>query len=134
MKLKRIRKKLNKEINKNGTISNRAIEAGKIIDQITVEEMQESYRQKEWSLFERSMKALQYVTVQLEKFPTVEEWNRFAMENGMYSSLSLEYMSQMNWNKIRTNIYKEINHSVKQAKQKKKDNQENTQKKGNKKM
>ena len=59
--------------------------------------------------FNMSYEALKVMTLQLEKFPTVNEWNKYAKENNYLSHLSLEYISKLDWNYLQVKIEREIN-------------------------
>lgn len=62
--------------------------------------------------YEYSYKQLKIVTQQLERFPSVQEWNKFAKENVLLSSMSMQYISKLNWNYLRTKILRELNMDI----------------------
>jgi len=41
-------------------------------------------------------------------FPTVEEWNKIAEEEGYLSHISLEYIAECNWKQFKIKLLKEI--------------------------
>ena len=41
-------------------------------------------------------------------FPTVEEWNKIAEEEGYLSHISLEYLGECNWKELKIKLIKEI--------------------------
>lgn len=116
MKLKKIRKKVNKCACKYGTTDKKSIEIGKAIDEITIKQMQEDWYVQKDDMYQKSLNDLVHVTIQLERFPTTEQWNNYAMENNCYTSISLEYISGESWNRLRSITYKKINEMVKQRK------------------
>ena len=42
------------------------------------------------------------------EFPTVEEWNKIAEEEGYLSHISLEYIGECNWKELKIKLIKEI--------------------------
>jgi len=42
------------------------------------------------------------------EFPTVEEWNKIAEEEGYLSHISLEYIAECNWKQLRMKLVKEL--------------------------
>lgn len=43
-----------------------------------------------------------------DDFPTVDEWNKIAEEEGYLSHVSLEYITECNWKEIKKFLIKEI--------------------------
>ncbi len=41
-------------------------------------------------------------------FPTVEEWNKIAEEEGYLSHISLEYIGECNWKELKIKLFKEV--------------------------
>ena len=41
-------------------------------------------------------------------FPTVEEWNKIAEEEGYFSHISLEYIGECNWKELKIKLLKEV--------------------------
>ena len=62
--------------------------------------------------YEQSYKQLKIVTQQLERFPSTQEWNKFAKENCLLSSMSMQYISKLNWNYLRTKVLRELNMDI----------------------
>lgn len=42
------------------------------------------------------------------EFPTVEEWNKIAEEEGYLSHVSLEYIGECNWKELKIKLIKEL--------------------------
>lgn len=42
------------------------------------------------------------------EFPTVEEWNKIAEEEGYLSHISLEYIGECNWKEFKIKLLKEV--------------------------
>lgn len=42
------------------------------------------------------------------EFPTVEEWNKIAEEEGYLSHISLEYIGECNWKELKIKLIKEL--------------------------
>lgn len=42
------------------------------------------------------------------EFPTVEEWNKIAEEEGYLSHISLEYIGECNWKQLKIKLIKEL--------------------------
>lgn len=62
--------------------------------------------------YEQSYKALKTITQQLKRFPSTQEWNKFAKENCLLSSMSMQYISKLNWNYLRTKVLRELNMNI----------------------
>ena len=56
-----------------------------------------------------SMYELRKITKLFAKFPTVEEWNRYAKENLLLNSESIKYISGLNWHKLKDRIKNDLN-------------------------
>jgi len=61
------------------------------------------------SYYETSYSVLKRITKEFNKFPTVQEWNNYAKENNCLSSMSMEYITKMDWNYLRVKILRELN-------------------------
>lgn len=58
--------------------------------------------------YELSYKELIKLTIKNNKFPTLEEWNKFAKENNLLSSESMKYISTLEWKYLRLKVNKQI--------------------------
>lgn len=114
-RIRSLRNKLHKSINKHGLDSD---ETRKISDEMDklINEYYDSIKQIEYPsdsemrlYYELSYRALKTITQQLERFPTIQEWNQYAKENYLLSSISIQYISKLNWNYLRTKILRELN-------------------------
>lgn len=117
-RIKSLRNKLHKSIKKYGV---NAEETRKISDEMDklINEYYDNIQQIEYPTdsemkvyYEQSYKQLKIVTQQLERFPAVQEWNKFAKENCLLSSMSMQYISKLNWNYLRTKVLRELNMDI----------------------
>lgn len=119
--IERARKKLNTSIEKTGLNSkqtrNLSIEIDSLIN-LYYESDDNEYKRKEkkypsnnfmYEFYKQSYYQLLEITYELEKFPTVQEWNAFATKKIYMSNQSLEYVSGLSWNELREKILKENN-------------------------
>ncbi len=114
-KISSLKNKLNKTIQKTGLNSNETRDISDRIDSL-MNEYYSSIKEIEYPEFsnmpyyyKKSYEALTSVTQQLERFPTVQEWNKFAKENNHLSSISLEYITKSNWKYLEIRIERELN-------------------------
>lgn len=114
-KISSLKNKLNKTIQRTGLNSKETREISDKIDSL-INEYYNSIKEIEYSEFsnmyyyyKKSYEALKNVTQQLERFPTVQEWNKFAKENNHLSSISLEYIAKTNWKYLEIRIERELN-------------------------
>lgn len=112
-KIKKLRKKLNISIEKNGINSKETEELSnemnalinKYYDMKKIEypcnsTMKENY--------ENSYNELKQMAKRMNIFPTVEMWNKYAKENNCLSNMSIEYISELKWNYLRAKVLSEI--------------------------
>lgn len=114
-KISSLRNKLQSSIEKTGVNSNETREISNKMD-ILIKEYYDSIKEVEYPKFsdmylyyKKSYKELKDVTQQLEKFPTVQEWNKFAKENNYLSNVSIEYISRLNWKYLKIKVERELN-------------------------
>lgn len=114
-KIKTLRRKLDTAIKKYGLNSNETREISKEIDKLIKEyydnnKIIEYPKNSEMIMYyNQSYKALKIMTLQLKRFPAVQEWNDFAKKNNCLSHLSLEYMSKLNWKYLKIKVERELN-------------------------
>lgn len=114
-KIKSLRNKLNRSVIYYGLYSQdtrrMSLKINKLINEYykTVEQVRFPKYSNMPYLYDISYKALKIVTQQMNKFPTVQEWNAFAKENHYLSNVSLEYISNLDWNYLRVKILRELN-------------------------
>ena len=58
--------------------------------------------------YELSYKKLVKLTVQNNKFPSLEEWNEYARENNLLSAESMYYISMLEWKYLKLKVNKQI--------------------------
>lgn len=114
-RIKKLRKSLNKSIEKYGLNSNETKEISREMDEL-IKEYYSSVKTVEYPKFsdmilyyKKSYEMLKSVTLQLNKFPSVQEWNSFAKENNCLSHISLEYISKLDWNYLEIKVKRELN-------------------------
>ena len=114
-RIKTIRKLLDKNVEKYGLNSNETREISNKMDNL-IKEYYDSIKTVEYPNFsdmflyyKKSYEMLKNVTLQLKKFPSVQEWNKFAKENNCLSHISLEYISKLDWNYLEIKIKRELN-------------------------
>lgn len=113
--IKKYRKILTKTITKTGIHSKETTEISNQIDRLIVQ----YYKQTKTisfptesstnQFFEKSYQALKIVTLDNNKFPTVEQWNQFAKKNDCLSHKSLEYITRLDWNYLEIKVERELN-------------------------
>lgn len=117
-RIKSLRNKLHKSIKKYGV---KAEETRKISDEMDklINEYYDNIQQIEYPsdsemriYYEQSYRAMKTITQQLERFPSIQEWNQIAKEKYLLSSTSMQYISKLNWNYLRTKILRELNMEI----------------------
>lgn len=117
-RIKSLRNKLHKSIKKHGV---NAEETRKISDEMDklINEYYNNIQRISYPTdsemkvyYEQSYKQLKIVTQQLERFPPTQEWNKFAKENCLLSSMSMQYISKLNWNYLRAKVLRELNMDI----------------------
>ncbi len=113
-RIKKLRKKLNVSIKKNGL---KAEETKQISHEIntTINEYYTSIKitrypenSKMKKFYEQSYIALKQLTSEQKKFPTTQEWNAHAKQRGYAMHITLEYMSQLEWNYLQIRVEREL--------------------------
>lgn len=113
-KIERLREKLHEAIDKYGINSNETAEISKKIDKEIDKYYNEENKKEypEWSntpmYFEESYKLLKKVTKEFGEFPTVGGWNKYAKEYNLFSAVSIEYITGLDWNHLRVKVKKEV--------------------------
>ncbi|MCI8362293.1 MAG: aspartyl-phosphate phosphatase Spo0E family protein [Clostridia bacterium] len=110
-----LQNKLNKNIEKYGLSDKKTIELSEKIDAYinyyyaTIKERQYPTGSEMFSYYRISYDKLKELTIEKEKFPSAEEWNKYAKEYGLLCSESMKYISMLDWNYLRVKINREIN-------------------------
>ena len=114
-KIKKARIKLEEAIEEKGLNSHEVRKLSDKMDEL-LNEYEKSIKTIEYpkynamfKCYKESYKALKKITKDFKKFPTVEEWNKYAKENDLLSHASMEYISTLNWNNLRIKVLRELN-------------------------
>ena len=109
-RLERLREELHMSISKNGLNSEKTMEISDEFNKVLnlyyengVGYSKDSIMCKEYI---KAIKALKKITKDFSKFPTVNEWNKYAKEHNLLSSESIKYIIRVNWHEIRNKIKK----------------------------
>ncbi len=111
-RFEKLRCKLHTAINKYGINSKETREISKKFDGLV-----NSYYEKERQYPENSLMRIKYleslnilrkITRDFSKFPSTDEWNKYAGEKGLLCTESLKYITGINWHQLRNRIKSEI--------------------------
>lgn len=58
--------------------------------------------------YKKSLEELKNLTKDLGSFPSTKLWNEYALKNDCLSYVSMEYISKLNWHKLKRKIKLEI--------------------------
>lgn len=117
-RIKSLRNKLHKSIKKYGVNAEETRKMSDEMDKLINEYYDNIQRisypdDSEMRLYyEQSYRAMKTTTQQLERFPSIQEWNQIAKEKYLLSSTSMQYISKLNWNYLRTKILRELNMEI----------------------
>ena len=96
-RIRNLRNKLHESIKKNGLDSDKTRKISDEID-VLINEYYNNIQQIKYPAdsemkiyYEQSYKMLKIVVQQLERFPSVQEWNKFAKENCLLSSNAIYF-------------------------------------------
>lgn len=106
--VERLRKKLYDAIDEYGINSKEVYKVSIKMDKIL---NKRGYDDKNlmYNKYLDSMYELRKITNLFAKFPTIDEWNKYAKENMLLNSESIKYISGLDWNKLRDRIKKDLN-------------------------
>ena len=111
--ISKLRKKLDMTIKKNGIHDEKTTSLSDEMNELVNEYEREYSRIKFDSDMEnfylKSYQALKEKTKDEDRFPSVIEWDKFAMKNNYLSHISLEYISKLNWKYLKIKVEREIN-------------------------
>lgn len=106
--IEKIRGELHMVINKYGINSKEAIKKSEEFNELLnlyykniVEFSEENMMDKKYI---ESIQVLKKIDKDFAKFPTVDEWNKYAKEHDLLSSESIKYIMGINWHDIRSRI------------------------------
>lgn len=119
-KIEKVRYKLHQSIEENGLNSEKTKKINNEINELInlyyatkddnyIKSQKDYPRDSEiWQRYQTSYIELRNRTIDLNKFPTTQEWNTFSKQKNYLNFQSIEYISGLNWNEIREKILKEI--------------------------
>ena len=118
LEIKKARKKLDKNIEKYGLADAKTREYSNEID-ILINEYYKSKRTKDYPLdsfiinyYDSSYKELKKITKEFNEFPCVDAWNNYAKQKKLLNNVSMQYIANLDWNKLRTRVKAEINSKI----------------------
>ena len=124
-KIRKLRVKLEEAITKKGLNSPEVREISNKMDELLndyekntkIVEFPKYSMMPEW--YKKSYRDLKKITEDFKKFPSVEEWNMYAKTNNLLCNVSLEYITQLNWNYLKIKSERELNFKVIKSPEKK---------------
>ena len=108
----KLRKKLNESVVKNGLNSEKTKKISEKFNKL-VNSLYESEKRYDktnilYIKYEESIFHLTKITKEFAKFPSIEEWNKYAKEKYLLNLESLKYISGLNWHHLRSKIWSKI--------------------------
>lgn len=106
-----LRKRLHKSIEENRFYSEKIRKLSEQFDKLI-----NSYYKNERQYYEENFMHIKYnetlnhlrkISREFGKFPTIEEWNKYAKEQDLLCSESLKYISGINWHALRNRTLSE---------------------------
>lgn len=118
LEIRKLRKKLDDSVEKNGTESDITKKISLEMDAL-INEYYKNKKIREYphtsdiiTNYEKSYKKLKSITQEFNEFPSTKAWNKFAQENNFLSSTAMQYVSKLDWNKLRDKIKAEIHAKI----------------------
>lgn len=118
LEIKKVRRKLDDNIAKNGLQDKQTRIYSDEID-ILINEYYKSKQIRKYpaysniiTYYEKSYKELKKITKEFNEFPSTNAWNKYALEHNCLSSTAMQYISMLDWHKLRTKIKAEINTKI----------------------
>lgn len=115
LEIKKARKKLDRNIAEKGLKDKQTRLYSDEID-ILINEYYKSKETRDYPItskfishYEISYKELKKITKEFNEFPSVRDWDKYAQENNYLSSTAIQYISMLDWNKLRDKVKAEIN-------------------------
>lgn len=114
LEVRKLRKKLDKSVEKNGTEAEETKRISREMDNL----INEYYENKkvtgapEWSNFDKAYEELKRITKEFNEFPSARAWDKYAQEKNYLSNTSMQYISGLDWHKLRDKIKAEINAKI----------------------
>lgn len=110
-KIEQLRNKLHEAIDKYGIDAEEtrriSVELDKRLNECVYNEKNLMYNKYLESMFE-----LRKISKIFGKFPTIDEWNKYAKENMLLNSESIKYISGLNWHKLKDRIKNDLNKKI----------------------
>lgn len=112
------RKKLDASVKRTGLNSEETRKISNKMDKLiceyynSIEMIKFPFSSQMEEFYKNSYNVLKKITKEFNKFPNVDEWNKYAKENNFLSSQSIEYIAQLDWNYLRAKIIREINEKI----------------------
>lgn len=107
---------LNDDVEDNNLNNESALKLGNKIDKLINDYYSLSIPKREFPLkskmkefYDASYRELKRITIENNRFPELEEWNKYAKENNLLSSESMKYISMMEWKYLKLRIKRQIN-------------------------
>lgn len=114
--IERKRRKLHNSIEKNGIDSEETKKISLEIDNLLNKyyKIEKKYNEDNIIsiLYKKSIKEIKKLTIDLGSFPTTKIWNEYAFKNDCLSSISLEYITGLNWHKLERKIKLDITKKI----------------------
>lgn len=114
-KIKSERQRLQKTINKYGMKSKETRIVSDEMDKL-IQEYYESTKVMEYppeseilENYKISYRNLKEITSENKRFPTIENWNKYAKTNKCLNHITMQYISKLDWNYLRTKVLSENN-------------------------
>ena len=111
-KFEKLRGKLEMSINKYGLNSEKTRKISEKFEELINSYYKNEIQYHEDSImyinYKESIKTLKNITKEFSKFPTIDEWNKYAKEHDLLCSESIKYISGINWHDLRSRIKSSI--------------------------
>lgn len=108
-KIEKLREKLHSNIDKYGLDSRQVRKTSDELDKLINEYYSTKKYPEDSDMYQaylESINELKKITSDFNKYPTTKEWGKYAKEKGLLNVVALEYISGLNWNKLRDKIGK----------------------------
>lgn len=110
-RFEKLRKKLDKAVEAYGVNSKETKKISKKFDELVSEFYKKEKQYPTESIIHikylETIEELIKITREFSKYPTIEEWNKYAKEKKLLCSESLKYITGTNWHELRNRIKSE---------------------------
>ncbi len=114
--IKNLQSKLNNGIKQNKLSDKEIVEISNELDKLINHYYSLSLQTRKFPMsskmkvfYDESYKELINMTKKNNKFPELEEWNKYAKKNHLLSTESMKYITKLEWKYIKLKVNKEIN-------------------------